>query len=376
MGKDKTGLQKALWAYLLASVLIAGGSWASLFLPFLSMHLQWMIPLAFVGIPWLMLRKEGKKLEEIGAVHEPWRAILFPALLAALVVFPLYFGGFHLVQTLGFNRSWTPVPLDLFEEETPLLDLVLIGPKTLDKRPDKLIPGGVHLWEEGGHIYILGTMKPEDTVGIEVRSSDPLPPFKQFWLRKGKIFTERSSAKSVQTPSESNPGRLGTVKGNQGLFMNMSSVQRWELDVHHGEAKIEAHTIRMGSLGQAPSSGLPLAFHRSFLWIIALVLTHILAVGVPEEIFYRGYIQSHLREVFPDRWTFLGTPWGPSVVATSALFAIGHFIIAFDPARLIVFFPSLLFGWMKNRTGTIGHVAVFHGLCNVALDLFQRHYHG
>ncbi len=38
-------------------------------------------------------------------------------------------------------------------------------------------------------------------------------------------------------------------------------------------------------------------------------------------------------------------------------------------ARLAVFFPSLLFGWLRSRTGGIGASTVFHALCNTWSEL-------
>ena len=43
---------------------------------------------------------------------------------------------------------------------------------------------------------------------------------------------------------------------------------------------------------------------------------------------------------------------------TSALFALGHVATEFHPNRLGVFFPSLLFGWLRARTGGIGAAVV------------------
>lgn len=96
-----------------------------------------------------------------------------------------------------------------------------------------------------------------------------------------------------------------------------------------------------------------------------LMLGHLLVVALPEEAFFRGYLQSSLDERSPPRRAFLGARLGSALVVTSTLFAVGHFATTPDPARLAVFFPSLVFGFLRARTGGIGAAVVFHTLCNV-----------
>ena len=86
------------------------------------------------------------------------------------------------------------------------------------------------------------------------------------------------------------------------------------------------------------------------------------AVAFSEEFFYRGYMTLRLEE----RWTPL---W--SAVAAAALFAVGHLLTP-APWRLAVFFPALLFAWLRNRTGTIVGASIAHFLCNVWLLVLER----
>jgi membrane protease YdiL (CAAX protease family) len=41
---------------------------------------------------------------------------------------------------------------------------------------------------------------------------------------------------------------------------------------------------------------------------------------------------------------------------------------------LSVFFPSLLFGWLRARTGGIGASVFFHALCNLFAAYLARSY--
>lgn len=99
-----------------------------------------------------------------------------------------------------------------------------------------------------------------------------------------------------------------------------------------------------------------------------------LVVALPEEAFYRGYLQSTLDAAIGRRVRVLGAEVGPGLVASCALFALGHVLTEPHPARLAVFFPALLFGWLRARTGGIGASVAFHALCNVLSSTLARGY--
>jgi membrane protease YdiL (CAAX protease family) len=103
-------------------------------------------------------------------------------------------------------------------------------------------------------------------------------------------------------------------------------------------------------------------------------LGQLLVVALPEEAFYRGYLQTALEERRPASLRLFGARVGSAILLTSALFAVGH--IATEPhvTRLAVFFPSLVFGWLRARTGGIGASIGFHALCNLFASFLLRGY--
>lgn len=105
-----------------------------------------------------------------------------------------------------------------------------------------------------------------------------------------------------------------------------------------------------------------------------LVLGHLVVVALPEEAFFRGYLQSRLDERWGTPRKFLGAPIGAGLLWTSALFALGHLATTPHPARLAVFFPSLLFGWLRARTGGVGAPVLFHAACNVVAAFVSAGY--
>ncbi len=100
----------------------------------------------------------------------------------------------------------------------------------------------------------------------------------------------------------------------------------------------------------------------------------LLVIALPEEAFYRGYLQSALDEMFKPRWRVLGAELGPGLLVTSALFALGHLCTEFNVARLAVFFPSLVFGYLRARTRGVGAGLVFHALCNLFASYLGQSY--
>jgi membrane protease YdiL (CAAX protease family) len=104
------------------------------------------------------------------------------------------------------------------------------------------------------------------------------------------------------------------------------------------------------------------------------LLGQVLVIALPEEAFYRGYLQSRFDEVWTPRWRVLGASVGPGLVAAAMIFAAGHLATVQVPARLAVFFPALLFGWLRARTGGIGASVCFHAACNLYSLLLGRGY--
>jgi membrane protease YdiL (CAAX protease family) len=103
------------------------------------------------------------------------------------------------------------------------------------------------------------------------------------------------------------------------------------------------------------------------------VLTQIVVVGLPEEMFFRGYLQGRLEDAFPQRFRLLGASISPPAwLAQAALFGLLHFVVDLHPARLLVFFPALLFGWLASLRAGIGAAVFVHAACNLLSDLLAR----
>lgn len=103
------------------------------------------------------------------------------------------------------------------------------------------------------------------------------------------------------------------------------------------------------------------------------LMTQLVVVGLPEEMFFRGYLQGRLEDAFPGKLRLLGADISPAALLLSAgLFAILHFVVEVQPGRLAVFFPALLFGWLASLRGGIGAAVFVHAFCNLLSDLLAR----
>ena len=105
------------------------------------------------------------------------------------------------------------------------------------------------------------------------------------------------------------------------------------------------------------------------------VVDQLFVVALPEEFFYRGYMQARLRDAWPQGRRLFGVRLGPAFWVTALLFALGHLAI-FQVWRLSVFFPALLFGWMRERTGSVVGSTLFHAASNLFMRFLEVSFFG
>ena len=86
----------------------------------------------------------------------------------------------------------------------------------------------------------------------------------------------------------------------------------------------------------------------------AMAAHHLLLVALPEEVFFRGYLYDAFEEAGRE-----------PVLPVALLFAIGHFMISPVPFRLLTFFPALLLGWGRKRSGNVYVPTAAHFLYNL-----------
>lgn len=103
-----------------------------------------------------------------------------------------------------------------------------------------------------------------------------------------------------------------------------------------------------------------------------LFLTYALFVGFGEEVLYRGYMQSRLNAAFGKPYRFYGVAFGWGTLITALLFGLTHVGILrwlLGSAMEVTWawgawtvFSGLVFGFVRERSGSILPGALLHGL--------------
>lgn len=102
-----------------------------------------------------------------------------------------------------------------------------------------------------------------------------------------------------------------------------------------------------------------------------VIVTQLVVVGLCEEFFFRGYLQTQLNRCFDRPYQFLGVRFGAGLIVAAVLFALCH-IVRGDLTQLRVVFFGLFAGWLRERTDTIAVPAVYHGVANILYQVMQR----
>ena len=107
--------------------------------------------------------------------------------------------------------------------------------------------------------------------------------------------------------------------------------------------------------------------------LASFALAQIVVVALPEEAFFRGFVQTRLTDALPRTVRLLGAQVSPGALLLQAvLFGLVHFAVDLAPERLAVAFPALLFGWLRAWRGGIGAALLVHAASNVYADILVR----
>ncbi|MCA9569283.1 MAG: CPBP family intramembrane metalloprotease [Myxococcales bacterium] len=204
-----------------------------------------------------------------------------------------------------------------------------------------LIRGGVSLWEAGVHEAVLALVPvlfmymPD--LALRQRGLDP-------------------SAYPLGLPSRHDP------VWRQALVLNaviIGAVALPFIGLYH---LWQTEVFGMHYRGTWPSQPL------------MLIGYHLFFVAIPEEMYYRGFMQSRLDEVWKPRWNILGATLGPGWLVTCVLFAFGHSLVVFQWWHFAIIIPSLAFGWLRAKTGDVIAGAFFHAWCHITVGFLDTLY--
>jgi len=107
-----------------------------------------------------------------------------------------------------------------------------------------------------------------------------------------------------------------------------------------------------------------------------LILIHAIAVALPEEYFYRGFLQPLLLRSPTLSQLSATRRLALAIVLQAACFAVGHAFVDGNPLRAAVFFPGLLFGVLAAGSGGLWAPILFHTAANVLSETLEKGYFG
>ncbi|RAL24832.1 hypothetical protein DL240_01065 [Lujinxingia litoralis] len=349
--------REPLGVFALALVIIALLSLLSGAIPWLAANLVAAVGLVFFGLAHLVFKRIDADPKRFGVDLDtiPASQVLFGLAVTALI-FPLFALGNHVWERQVLDRDFVPA-LENYRQWSP----------ALQTRPPELTAPGARVWTARRAIHVE-LSSPEDAPGaLSLNAHADAPVHWQSLGRTNLHVTDQNHTWEL-TPT--------------------APLARYTLPPRTPEGQVQPlHTLTLtydapitsGAGNTAP--GEPLTLKRGYAWILLWALTHLLLVALPEEYFYRGYLQTRLGQLLthaeghPRR--FLGLTLANWL--TSALFALGHLLVPVGGAILVtraaVFFPSLLFGWMRERSGSIIAPVIFHAAANMMVLLVNVHYY-
>jgi len=109
------------------------------------------------------------------------------------------------------------------------------------------------------------------------------------------------------------------------------------------------------------------SFHPSLPPQLGWLIYHQLVdVALPEEFFFRAYLQTNLNFAWGRPFHLLGARFGWGLPVSALVFALCHLFYG-DLTQLKVFFFGLLAGWLRERTGSIVAPVLYHAAGNILL---------
>ena|SRR5690554_836164 len=351
--------REPLGVFALALVLIIALSLLSPLVPLLAANLVAVVGLVFFALAHLVIKRIGATPTDFGIDLDriPLKHVLF-GLAVTAIVFPLFALGNHLWERHVLDRDFHPSVHNL-RQWSP----------SLESRPPELQSEGARVWLQNRALLVeIAHPSPDaeaDASALHAHADQPT-----HWQSIG-------------------PGRLTSLDDNHHTWelSPTTSLTRYTLpplDTHDTPQRLSSLELTLDapitSALDTTEPGQPLTLKRGYGWLLLWGLTHLLLVALPEEIFYRGYLQTRLAHLLRDADGQPRRLLGFSLAnwLTSALFALGHLLVpvggAFLAARAAVFFPSLIFGWMRERSDSIIAPTIFHACANMMVLIASVHY--
>ena len=316
-----------------------------------------LVALGFIFLPteWLIRRGESPLSFGIGGradleSHQreslwrrSWRSCK-QALWISLLVFPLFIVGTHAWRTWQGQEAH-------FEHRA----FTRWGEMMRGSSTQKLPLGELNVGARSDNVILKWQLKPNERELKVALSLDHTKPRIRMKTRGVKLIR-----------AEGTKNNWVILGGRSGTISLDTTAERVVLKGQVDGRPLSKARYSLGEYREGITSDSEVVLERDLSWLWSIFFMQLFLVGLPEEIFYRGYLQTRLDSlVGRDRLVFgVHYNWH-SALLCSALFAIAHLVTILHPSRLAVFFPSLLFAWMRRAYHDTLSPAIFHALCNL-----------
>lgn len=326
-------------------------------LPVIAGWIQALLAALLIGAPILVLKGSDKTIDDFGVDFGEVRQTLRLTLGVMMVITPPFLVGFHLLQTTAFEQraDWSFSGLDRWDEA--LRDT----PSAPCER--SAASGEVFVWLQGSVIWIVSP--PDQRLGATITS----PP------KAARVVHCRDSGPVAKglLAVEANVEIVNAA--GRGLYIDLAKADSVDLNLTLDGLPIPVDKLRTGAFATEAERAGQVTGSTSPWWLLTFLVVHLGLVALPEEWFFRGYLQGRLDGQFGTPWRLGSVAFGPGLLLSSLAFTLLHPILIPGLHRLLVFFPSLLFGLLRAKTGNIGASVWVHALCNLLQAVTVGMYH-
>ena len=167
------------------------------------------------------------------------------------------------------------------------------------------------------------------------------------------------------------------------IFAGRRSFSQYGLDLRLCPPPLHVHVLLgialLSLYGAGHATVSLLLSHKTFVLKLpenplADLAREVLIVAFPEEVFFRGYLQSRWDLACGKPWHVFGASIGPGLLAQALLFAICH-LASGDWSRSSVFFFALLAGWLRARSGSVLGPVAYHAVANLWVRSLSASFH-
>ncbi len=367
-------IKEALGLYGVVFVLILGLALFGQVQSVVGANLYLIVALVFMGVPMLWMQRKKLDPESFGMTTKHMLRQLGVGLVAGAITFVPFVIGQYVWETQVLEQrfefdveNWSKWSLELEGE-----------PQHWGDEP------GAWVWTEEEALHIGMRSEEQRRLAVMLEADEAFVPEVKGPGVVWRAVDAKGRKRTSRTPStkwEVLPVLYGrpvevTLKEGPGAHLPREVT----LSTIRADGYEDDPLPLFKGPGAEPQDAREANLERDALWILMWWITQLFFIALPEEYFYRGYVQTRLGQGFRARGTKREVFWWltPENLLTSFLFGIGHLFIPVNgvilPGRFSVFFPSLLFGALRERTGSITSSVMYHACCNMMVLIWSVHY--